>query len=85
MDSALIFQLLKKFLADSNNIESLPLHFSQRVKETNKDFTDYELTIRPEYEFQRTILSLGPDAEILSPQWLREEIKWLAGETAKRY
>ena len=66
-------------------IESLPLHFSQRVKETNKDFTDYELTIRPEYEFQRTILSLGPDAEILSPQWLREEIKWLAGETAKRY
>lgn len=66
-------------------IESLPLHFSQRVKEASKDFTDYELTIRPEYEFQRSILSLGPDAEILSPQWLREEIKWLGVGILKRY
>ncbi|MDE5902755.1 MAG: WYL domain-containing protein, partial [Muribaculaceae bacterium] len=38
-----------------------------------------------EYGFQRTILSLGSDAEILSPQWLREEIKWLAEEILKRY
>ena len=66
-------------------IDSLPLHSSQRVKETDKDFTDYELTVRPEYGFQRTILSLGSDAEILSPQWLREEIKWLAEEILKRY
>ena len=66
-------------------IDSLPLHFSQRVKETNKDFTDYELTIRPEYEFQRTILSLGPNAEMLFPQWLREEIKWLGEGILKRY
>ena len=66
-------------------IDSLPLHSSQRVKETNRDFTDYELTIRPEYEFQRTVLSLGADAEILSPQWLREEIKWLGEGILKRY
>ena len=66
-------------------IDTLPLHFSQRVKETNKNYTNYELTVRPEYEFQRAILSLGPEAEILSPQWLREEIKWLAEEILKRY
>ena len=66
-------------------IDSLPLHFSQRARKTNKDFTDYELTLRPEYEFQRIILSLGPNAEILSPQWLREEIQWLAEGIAKRY
>lgn len=66
-------------------IDSLPLHFSQRVKDKTADFTDYEFTIRPEYEFKRAILSLGPDAEILSPQWLREEIKWLAEEISRRY
>ena len=66
-------------------IDSLPLHFTQKVRGENEDFTDYELTLRPEYEFQRTILSLGPNAEILSPQWLREEIQWLAEETVKRY
>ena len=66
-------------------IDSLPLHFSQRVKDKTADFNDYEFTIRPEYEFQRAILSLGSEAEILSPQWLREEIKWLAEEILKRY
>lgn len=65
-------------------IETLPLHKSQRLVKCSKDFSDYELTLRPEYEFQRAILALGPEAEILSPQWLREEIRWLAEETAKR-
>lgn len=66
-------------------IDTLPLHKSQRLVKYSKDFSDYELTLRPEYEFQRAILSFGPYAEILSPQWLREEIHWLAEETAKRY
>lgn len=66
-------------------IDCLPLHSSQRVKETSKDFTDYELTIKPEYEFQREILKLGTEAEIISPCWLRDEIKWQAEEIIKRY
>lgn len=66
-------------------IESLPLHKTQRLVVHTSKYSDYELILRPEYEFQREILRLGPDAEILSPDWLREEIKWLAEETAKRY
>lgn len=66
-------------------IETLPIHKSQHLIAFTKDYSDYELTLRPEYEFQHAIMALGPDAEILSPQWLREEIKWLAEETAKRY
>lgn len=66
-------------------IETLPLHKSQQLVRYSKDYSDYEFTLRPEYEFQRAILTFGPDAEILSPQWLREEIKWLAEETIKRY
>ena len=66
-------------------MDTLPLHSSQRINAVGKGFTDYELTIRPEYEFQRAILALGPDAEILSPQWLREEIKWLTEGILNRY
>lgn len=77
--------VLRVYGRQRSYIETLPLHSSQRVKEDGKGFTDYELTVRPEYEFQRAILALGPDAEILSPQWLREEIKWLAEETVRRY
>lgn len=66
-------------------IESLPLHKSQLLIAQTNDYSDYELTIRPEYEFRQAILALGPNAEILSPQWLREEIQWLAEGILKKY
>lgn len=66
-------------------MDSLPLHKSQRLLARTKDYSDYGLCLRPEYEFQHAILAMGPSAEILSPQWLREEIRWLAEETARRY
>lgn len=66
-------------------IDSLPLHKSQTIIARTKEYTDYQLTVRPEYEFQRAILALGPEAEILYPQWLREEIQWLGSEILKRY
>lgn len=77
--------LLRVYGKQQCYVNSLPLHRSQIVKEVGNGFTDYELTLRPEYEFQRSVLTLGPDAEILSPQWLREEIQWLATEIVKRY
>lgn len=66
-------------------VETLPLHKSQHIVKRTKDYTDYEFTLRPEYEFQHAILALGLAAEILSPRWLRDEIKWLAEEIVKRY
>ena len=66
-------------------IESLPIHKSQRLIERTGEYSDYELTLRPEREFQRAVLALGPEAEVLSPAWLRDELRWLAEETIKRY
>lgn len=77
--------LLRVYGRQRAYIESLPLHKSQHLVAYTKSYSDYEYMLRPEYEFQHAILALGPNAEILSPQWLREEIKWLAEETAKRY
>ncbi len=77
--------VLRVYGKQSQYIETLPLHKSQRLITHTKEYSDYELNLRLEYEFQHAILALGPNAEIISPQWLREEIKWLAEETAKRY
>ncbi len=66
-------------------VETLPLHKSQRLVRSDRESSDYELTLRPEYEFQRELLRLGPEAQVISPRWLREEIKWLAEEVVKRY
>lgn len=76
---------LRVYGRQRNFIDTLPLHKSQTIIARNKEYTDYQLTVRPEYEFQRAILALGPDAEILSPQWLREEIQWLGAGIVKRY
>lgn len=65
--------------------ESLPLHATQRIVEENKEYSDYIIIVRPEYEFQHEMLRLGSDAEVLSPQWLRDEMAWLNEEALKRY
>lgn len=66
-------------------IDALPLHKSQKLIERTKEYSDYEYTLRPEYEFQREILGLGASAEVLSPAWVREEIAWVASEILRRY
>ena len=55
------------------------------IRDRNKEYTDYIINVRPEYEFQHEMLRLGHDAEVLSPQWLRDEMVWLGEEALKRY
>lgn len=65
--------------------EALPLHFSQKRIARTREYSDYEFFVRPEYEFRHAILALSYDAEVLSPQWFREEIRWEAEKILKRY
>lgn len=69
----------------SRYVELLPIHKSQRIIGRGKDYIDFEYTVRPEWEFIHEILRLGFDAEVLSPQWVREEIPWQAAEIIRRY
>lgn len=66
-------------------LESLPLHKSQKLLKREKEYSEYSFKLRPEYEFQHEILKMGFNAEVLSPQWLRDEIKWQAEEILKLY
>ena len=66
-------------------IESLPLHKSQKLLKREKEYSEYSFKLRPEYEFQHEILKMGFNAEVLSPDWLRDEIKWQAEEILKLY
>ena len=68
-----------------NYIESLPLHKSQKLLKREKEYSEYSYKLRPEYEFQHEILKMGFNAEVLSPQWLRDEIRWQAEEILKLY
>ena len=66
-------------------IESLPLHKSQKLLKREKEYSEYSFRLRPEYEFQHEVLKMGFNAEVLSPQWLRDEIRWQAEEMLKLY
>lgn len=68
-----------------NYFEGTPLHHSQTVVSSTDEYSDYSFRLRPEYEFVHEILRLGPDAEILSPQWLREDMRRYAVESLERY
>lgn len=56
------------------SIKNLPIHKSQQYYASTKDYTDYAFILRPDGDFQSEILSLGTEAEVISPQWLREEL-----------
>ena len=55
-------------------MRSLPLHPSQKEVEQGEGYSIFELHLCPEFDFQQEILAQTPDIEVLSPEWLREEI-----------
>lgn len=66
-------------------VNLLPLHKSQKVVDRGKNYIDFEYMLRPEWEFIHEVLRLGYEAEVLSPAWVREELKWQAQEIVNRY
>ncbi len=54
--------------------DSLPLHHTQSVIETTDSHTTYRYRLVPTFDFCQELLSKGAAIEVLSPQWLREEI-----------
>ena len=65
---------LKVSAHQSNYIRSLPMHLSQKETERNDDYSIFTLEVRPTYDFRQEILMNGEDMEVLSPEWLRNEI-----------
>ena len=65
---------LKVSAEQSNYLRSLPLHSSQKELVRSGDYSIFELRLCPEFDFQQEILSKTPEIEVLSPDWLREEI-----------
>jgi hypothetical protein len=65
---------LKITSSQANYLRALPLHHSQKEIETSEDYSIFTYYIKPTFDFRQEILSLGEDAEVLSPAAFREEI-----------
>jgi hypothetical protein len=58
----------------ANYLRDLRIHESQRETERTDEYSIFELTLRPTYDFQQEILWNGEEMEVLEPLWLRKEI-----------
>ncbi|MGB1308452.1 MAG: helix-turn-helix transcriptional regulator, partial [Oceanihabitans sp.] len=67
-------------------MRSLPLHQSQVILSKNKNNKhQVDFYLYPNYEFKTQILKIGSEAEVLSPKYLRDEIKGILEESLRRY
>ena len=76
-------------VTDQNNkrkyLRLLPLHVSQEETERHSDYSIFTYRLYPTYDFFQEILSHGPEIEILSPEWVRQECKELIEAMLKNY
>ena len=59
-------------------MRTLPLHHSQKEIYACDDYADFELALRPTYDFYMKLMSFGNMIKVLEPKSLQEKIyKWL--------
>ena len=66
--------LLEVTTVAAKYIDSLPLHFSQKVVEMKDNFFVFSLEVNISEELIREVLSYGGDIKVLQPESLREEV-----------
>lgn len=66
-------------------LRSLPMHHSQREIESNKDYTDFSLRLRPSFDFIQELLLHRDQLEVLSPCTLRDEVARIISKMKNHY
>lgn len=66
-------------------LRSLPLHHSQREVERHSDYSVFEVRVMPTYDFIQQLLSMGGEVEVISPDYVRAEMKRRITEMARLY
>ena len=76
---------LKVASYQANYIRAVPLHHSQKEIEKNKNFSIFELRLRPTSDFIREILWHKEAVEVLAPIGFRNEVASTIEEMNKKY
>lgn len=66
-------------------IKTRPLHYSQTLLSEDTDYMDFELYLKPCYDFVQELLTYGPDLEVIEPSSLRKQMIESTLAMCKRY
>ncbi len=67
--------IVRVYGATADYLLTKKIHHSQTVIQDEEEFLDVSFFLIDNYEFRSKILALGPNAEILEPEYLREEFQ----------
>lgn len=78
---------IRAFYPEYNYIEEVPLHESQeRVRESPDGmYREYDLTVRPSYDFLQEMLWHGRNLIVLRPKSLRQEMIAMLKDMTQSY
>lgn len=77
--------VLRAFGTEAQYIRDCPLHHSQTVLATHKEYTDFELHVRTCLELQGYILSRGNRVKVLHPTHFKRQIQEVLLSSAALY
>ena len=66
-------------------LRSLPMHHSQRELDSNEEYTDFSLRLRPSFDFIQELLLHRDQLEVLAPSSLRREVAELLSKMNDLY
>ncbi len=66
--------VLRAYKQHQGYLRTLPLHPSQREIYTSNSYADFELMLRPTYDFVMELLRMGALVEVLEPSSLRHQM-----------
>ncbi len=67
--------ILRAYGLEPHYLRDLPIHHSQREIRSTDDYTDFELYMRPTSDFKANLMSRGEWLQVISPEWLAEDIQ----------
>ena len=77
--------ILRAYDVHRHYMASLPLHDSQRLIEDTGEYSDFELTVAPTYDFIMKLMSFGAMIEVIEPVSLRATMRGWVSELYEMY
>lgn len=77
--------VVRAYRQHQHYLRTLPLHNSQREIFSCDEYADFELRLRPTYDFVMELLRAGALVEVLEPQSLRDVMKGWVGDMWEMY
>lgn len=77
--------VIRTFAELPGYLRSLPMHHSQRELDSNEEYTDFSLRLRPSFDFIQELLLHRDQLEVLSPRNLRDEVAEIISKMKNHY